>query len=141
MATWVMVLSGLVKVYSLPRALHLVSANTRPKRNERRLGADELSTAIDSVLGANFFIFKPSCWKRATVLHRYLALEGINTRIIFGLRKEGEGELKGHAWLESEGQPILESTLPTYNVTYVFPSAQPFEVELALLATSQSKTN
>jgi hypothetical protein len=134
MATWVMVLSGLVNFCSLPRALRLVSTATRNKRNGNDVDPVELSTAIDAVLGANFFVFKPNCWKRATVLHRYLALRGVATKIVFGLRKEANGELKGHAWLQAEGQPILESAAPAYKITYTFPSADPFEVELGLMA-------
>lgn len=138
MATWVVVLSALVKVCSLPRALHLVSTDTRLKRNGNAPEVDELSTAIDAVLSTNILVFKPSCWKRAAVLHRYLALQGTATTIVFGLRKESEGELKGHAWLESEGQPILESSPPSYRVTYTYPSADRFDVELAPMAAGRN---
>lgn len=138
MSFWVLALSGLVNFCSLPRALRLVSAGTRVKRNGKEVDRAELSTAIDAVLGANFFVFKPNCWKRATVLHRYLALRGVSTKIVFGLRKEPGGELKGHAWLESDGQPILESAAPAYKTTYTFPSAEPFEVELGLMAQTRS---
>jgi hypothetical protein len=138
MAAWVAVLSFLVNVCSLPRALRLVSTSTRRRRSKNAPDHDELSTAIDTVLGANFSVFKPSCWKRATLLHRYLALQGTSTTIVFGLRKEAAGELKGHAWLESEGRPVFESEPPLYKVTYTFPSAQPFEMELALMAESRN---
>ena len=138
MATWVVVLSGLVNFCSLPRALRIVSTNTRRKQNADALDVSELSTAIDAVLGANFLVFKPNCWKRATVLHRYLALHGIATKIVFGLRKEANGELKGHAWLEADGHPILESAPPAYKTTYTFPSAQSFDVELELMAETRN---
>ena len=138
MATWVMVLSGLVRIYSLPRALRLVSPNLRRKQNGDAPEPEELSTAIDSLLGLSFLMFRPSCWKRASVLHRYLALEGVSTTIVFGLRKEPEGELKGHAWLEREGRPILEPALPSYKITYTFPSAEQFEIELALMADNRN---
>jgi hypothetical protein len=135
MATWVLILSGLVNFCSLPRALRLVSTSTR-KRGGKAIDPTELSTAIDSVLGIDFFVLKPNCWKRSTVLHRYLALRGVATTIVFGLRKEADGELKGHAWLEEEGQPILESAAPAYTTTYTYPSAQEFDVELALMTES-----
>jgi hypothetical protein len=137
MATWVVVLSGLVNLCSLPRALRIVSTSTRRRQNGIAVDHAELSTAIDAVLGASFLVFKPNCWKRATVLHRYLALRGVATKIVFGLRKEANGELKGHAWLEADGQPILESAAPAYKITYTFPSADPFEVELALMAQAR----
>ena len=73
------------------------------------------------LLSADFLMFKPICWKRAAVLHRYLSRNGIPTRIIFGVRNETGGKVDGHAWLEANGQPILESTPPEYVVTYSFP--------------------
>ena len=94
---------------------------------------------MDAVLGMNFFVFKPNCWKRATILHRFLAQRGLDTTIAFGLRKELNGELKGHAWLEFEGRPILETVPPAYTVTYTFPSTDRFDGELALMATSRTK--
>jgi hypothetical protein len=74
---------------------------------------------IDLLLSTDVWIFKPICWKRAAVLHRYLARNGTPTRIIFGVRNDGE--VTGHAWLESEGQPIFETTPPEYVTTYKFP--------------------
>jgi hypothetical protein len=56
------------------------------------------------------------------VLYRYLALHGIETRVVFGVRKEDEGLLAGHAWLEADGQPLLEAKSPDYSITYSFPA-------------------
>ncbi|HEV8590197.1 MAG TPA: lasso peptide biosynthesis B2 protein [Pyrinomonadaceae bacterium] len=137
MATWVVILSALVKLFPLPRALRFVAAGVRTNSNAQAVELDELSSAIDALLEMDVFMFKPNCWKRATVLHRYLALRGIATTIVFGLRKEPDGELKGHAWLESEGHPFLESEPPLYTITYVFPSAESFDGELALMGTDQ----
>ena len=120
MAWWVAVLSVVARFYSLPRALQIVAGNTKQpapiNRNE-----DEFARAIDRLLAMDFLIFTPVCWKRAAVLHRYLSRNGIPTRIIFGVRNESGGKVAGHAWLEREGHPILESTPPEYVVTYSFP--------------------
>lgn len=134
MAWWVVVLSGLARILSLPRALRIVATEVRPNRNPAELKPAHYSTAVDAVLGTNFLFFKPSCWKRAAVLHRYLALAGVATTIQFGVARESEGELKGHAWLELNGEPILETSPPVYTITYSFPSNQPFTADLALLA-------
>src|SRR5918912_952739 len=80
-----------------------------------------LARLLDSVLAADLWVFTPTCWKRAPVLHRYLALSGIPTRVLFGVRREGADALSGHAWLEAGGEPILEKTPPDYKVTYSFP--------------------
>jgi hypothetical protein len=123
MSAWVAALSLLVKFTSLPRALGLVA----PGRLGHAASGDtedlpaSLARLLDSVLAADFWVFTPTCWKRAPVLHRYLALRGIETRIVFGVRREGDDALSGHAWLEREGRPLLETNAPDYRVTYSFP--------------------
>ena len=120
MANWLVVFTILMRFLSLPRALKFVSA---PLRNEAsKVDEKELASAVDSLLSADVFVFRPSCWKRAAILHRYLALEGIESRINFGIRKDDDGEMRGHAWLERSGGAILETTPPDYKVTYSFPS-------------------
>ena len=124
MGAWVVALSLMVRLLPLPRAMALVA----PRRARREVPADaarvqeRLARLLDSVLAADFWVFTPTCWKRAPVLHRYLALNGIDTRIIFGVRREGTDALSGHAWLEACGEPILEKTPPDYKVTYSFPA-------------------
>ena len=119
MAWWVVVLSATARYYSLPRALQIVAGDQ--KRAHEALNRDDLARAIDLLLSADFLMFTPVCWKRAAVLHRYLSRSGTQTRIIFGVRNESDGKVDGHAWLEADGQPILETTPPNYVVTYSFP--------------------
>ena len=119
MAWWVVVLSAAARVYSLPRALEIVAGNGKGTRVDATEA--ELARAVDLLLATDFLMFKPICWKRAAVLHRYLTRSGIPTRIIFGVRNETDGKFAGHAWLEREGRPILETTPPEYVVTYSFP--------------------
>ena len=126
MGAWVAALSLLLKLLPLPRAMALVA----PRRARRDLPPDaalvqaRLARLLDSVLAADFWVFTPTCWKRAPVLHRYLALSGIDTRVLFGVRREGSDALSGHAWLEAGGRPILEKTPPDYKVTFSFPAQE-----------------
>ena len=119
MAWWVAVLSATARFYSLPRALEVVAGN--PKQSSTALNREDLARAIDLLLSADVLVFKPICWKRAAVLHRYLSRNGTKTKIIFGVRNESGGKVDGHAWLEADGQPILEPSPPNYVVTYSFP--------------------
>ena len=139
MALWVSLLSLLVKLRPLPRALQLVAAKPRTAPGVPGEVSEEtlnrLACAMDALLRTDLFVFKPSCWKRAAVLHRYLTLSGINSRIVFGIRRGTQGEVDGHAWLESNGTPILETTAPNYKVTYAFPSEEPFAADLASLSS------
>ena len=136
MGIWVTILSTLVKFMPLSRALQIVSTATRrtPELSEDQ--AEKLSSAIDALLETNVLMFRPSCWKRATVLHRYLALKGVSTSIVFGVMKEADGELKGHAWLEQDDRPMLEPPGPSYKVTYKFPSPQSVEIPLQIMDAS-----
>ena len=129
MAWWVAVLSVTARVYSLPRALQIVAGNKNGKQYAQTANEKELARAIDLLLSVDFLMFRPICWKRAAVLHRYLSRGGISTRIIFGVRNETGGKVAGHAWLEHDGQPILETAPPEYVVTYSFPSSQPFNAQ------------
>jgi hypothetical protein len=131
MAWWVLVLSIAARFYSLPRALRIVAGSeTNTNAPQDAHVQDQLARAIDLLLSADFFLFTPVCWKRAAVLHRYLLRNGIATRIVFGVRNESSGQVVGHAWLEAEGEPILESSPPEYVVTYQFPSNQQFNSQI-----------
>jgi hypothetical protein len=134
MAAWVSILSLLVKFQPLPRALQMVSVRVQGDSQDQPIETErKLARAIDLLLGTDLLIFKPSCWKRAAILHRYLALHGIATRIVFGMRQAPDGALDGHAWLEIGGKPILETTAPNYKPTYAFPSHDVCNLELSTL--------
>ena len=121
MAWWVAVLSAMARYYSLPRALEIVAGKQNGGRSGEALNREKLAHTIDLLLSADVLVFKPICWKRAAVLHRYLSRNGTPTKIIFGVRNETGGKFDGHAWLEADGQPILEKDPPNYVVTYSFP--------------------
>lgn len=124
MAFWVVMLSLLVRLLSLPRVMRLMTPRRKgvtASKNREELQA-RLAETLDVLLRTNFWVFTPTCWKRAPVLYRYLLLNGIKTRVVFGMRKEGGGVLAGHAWLEADGRPVLEDEAPSYAVTFVFPA-------------------
>jgi hypothetical protein len=54
-------------------------------------------------------------------LHRFLALNGIESEINFGVRKEIDGTVTAHAWLEHQGKPVLEDDADAYIVTFSLP--------------------
>jgi hypothetical protein len=123
MASWVAALSLAIKLMPLPRALKLVAPHRPATVRPVDVAAKQarLARILDSVLALDFWFLTPTCWKRAPVLYRFLALEGIETLIVFGVRREGEDTLNGHAWLEAGGKPLLEKSAPDYKVTFSFP--------------------
>jgi transglutaminase superfamily protein len=123
MALWVVLVSVLARLTSLPRAHQITSLKFRsPSAVDRDETAAQLARTLDSLLGLDLFVFRRSCWKRAMVLHRFLALNGIESRINFGLQKRADGTVQGHAWLERQGRPLLEEEdAGTYVVTFSLP--------------------
>lgn len=122
MAVWVVLASVLARVTSLSRAERILSFTIRstPVNGDARTPA-HLGRAIDSVLGIDRFVFRPSCWKRAMVLHRFLALNGLESRINFGVQRDVDGTMRGHAWLEHDGRALLEDDAAAYIVTFSLP--------------------
>jgi hypothetical protein len=128
MAGWVVLLSVLIRAQPLPRVLSLMTPRTRGNsRLKESPSSERIAQLLDMLLSIDAFVFRPICWKRAAVLHRYLALHGMPTSIVFGVRKQNEGLLEGHAWLEAGQGPILEKSPPEYLVTYSFPMRNPIQ--------------
>jgi hypothetical protein len=128
MATWIVVVSILVRITSLARVQRIVSRRLRAHRRVPggRLQGDatDLARTIDRLLCLDRLMFQRCCWKRALVLHRFLALRGISSRVMFGVRRDADGTMRGHAWLEHEGRPLFETeTVAGYVVTFSLPGA------------------
>lgn len=126
MAGWVLLVSALARATSLPRAHRLSAARVRAQAPaQAEATARRLARAVDRVLGLEVLVFRRSCWRRAMVLHRYLALAGIESRVNFGLQRRADGTLAGHAWLEHRGAPFLEDDADAYVVTFTLPRTPP----------------
>lgn len=124
MAWCVVVLSIGVKVLPLPSALRLIAPRqlkTPPPRDPQLTDARAVQL-LDALLGTDFLVFTPSCWKRSAALYSHLAARETNARIRFGVCKESDGSLAGHAWIEIDGTPVFEKTAPDYRVTFSFPN-------------------
>ena len=116
MTAWIAFLIVFGRALPLRTTLRLL--DTR-RRGVKRVSAERLAAIVDRIFRAD--VVHRSCWKRAAVLRRYLLLNGIETAVVFGVRK-GEERLAGHAWLERDGRPFLEDTEPDYVVTFRYPS-------------------
>ena len=121
MAFWVATLSLMVKVLPLPTTFRIITPRIKTRTpDDPQAIQDRLARLIDRLLALDLFVFTPTCWKRAAILHRYLALNGIPNRVIFGVRNAQEKLLEGHAWLEANNEPILEKIAPQYTKIYAF---------------------
>jgi Transglutaminase-like superfamily len=121
-AAWVVVLSFLMKCLPLPWVFRFIAPWRRHQISPNSEEVQKsLERCVDRILRAGWFVFTPICWKRAAILHRFLGLNGIESRIVFGVRNGEEGQLLAHAWLESGGKPLLEMNTPDYRKIYSFP--------------------
>jgi hypothetical protein len=114
--------SVLARLLPLPRSLALLTPAKRRNAREERISDERLAQLLDALLKIDTLCFTPTCWKRAAILHRQLALRGRETRVVFGVRRGESDPLAGHAWLEAGGVPLFESSPPEYAVTFCFPS-------------------
>lgn len=127
-AFWICAVSVLAKFLSLPRALNFIS----PRRIAPRRAVSDLQMTpyiarvigiTDRILELNFFVFTPTCWKRAAILYRYLARDYTNVRLCFGARRNKMIDaLEAHAWIEINAQAAFEREPPAYFYTYIYPS-------------------
>jgi len=122
MTSWVAVVSVAIKALPLPRAMRLLEPHVRSVAPCTPAKSQAIASLLDSLLATNLLFLTPTCWKRAPVLRRFLALEGVETRIVFGVRRDGDEQLTGHAWIEADGKPLLEPTTPEYKITFTYPS-------------------
>src|SRR6266851_8916768 len=86
MAVWVVLFPIQVRLLPLPRALAVVAPRQASTTRSGAVAEERLAHLLDLLLGTNFILFTPTCWKRAAVLHRYLALNGVQNQIVFGVR-------------------------------------------------------
>jgi hypothetical protein len=120
MSAWIVLISIVARLVPLATMIRLAETRRRWAPSAI-LPAEEIARRIDRVFHAGL-VKDGSCWKRSAVLRRYLLLNGIETEVVFGVRKRDSGELAGHAWLERDGAPFLEREEPQYTVTFRHPS-------------------
>jgi len=85
------------------RALRLLECPVTEKRSN--CAPEEIERAVNRALRAgSLFGGLNTCFSRAAVRCRLMRREGLEARMILGLRKEG-GALDGHAWVVWPGGP------------------------------------
>lgn len=118
MSAWIVLISIVARLVPLSTMFRIAETRRRWAPSAI-LPAEEIGRRIDRVFHAGL-VKDGSCWKRSAVLRRYLQLNGIETEVVFGVRRQDE-TLAGHAWLERDGAPFLEREPPHYTVTYRYP--------------------
>lgn len=116
---WIVVTPLALRILSMPSVMEFFS----PGR---------VSVAADSgyrekvllytvlVLGRQKAMFRRNCLKRCLVSYRFLRMAGEPVVFHLGVRKEADGNLAGHSWLEIDGKPVFDER-ESYRITYSYP--------------------
>lgn len=106
-------------IVSIPRLMTIYDA--RPAQPSRaRLTPDRL--AYLATLLVHLTLRDRYCMKRSLLIFHFLRKWGYDASIHFGVERK-EGVLRGHAWIELNGEPVYESVDPRglYATTFVYP--------------------
>jgi hypothetical protein len=97
--------SLLVRLRPLPWILAKISSRSGTMRGDREV-LDKIWRGSGFLLKRFFLTDKP-CLRRTLVLYRWCRQNGIEARVVVGVRKEDKG-IKGHSWLLVDGRPYRE---------------------------------
>ena len=89
--------------------VHLARRGRSAAGGERSLWEQDrmaLQTARVVRSAARHLPWKVRCLTRALVAWRLLRRAGVESVVRFGVRREGAGEISGHAWIERAGRPV-----------------------------------
>lgn len=107
----------LVRIFDVPRAARSASGPDRRR----------LTWLTDALLRRFSFRRRGRCLPRSLLLFRFLRRRGDEaSRLCFGVAKV-EGQLRGHAWVEIDGEPFAEASAPdaSFHRTYAYPDHVP----------------
>ena len=109
-----------ISVLTLPDAvrwLHRAPSQARWNRHRLRQGIIVFNALAQRLRDTPLRL---TCWDRALMLRRLLAISGLESRIVLGVRSTGS-TIEGHAWVERDGKAVGDSTTHAYRRVYAFP--------------------
>jgi len=114
---WLVPVLALQNRLPLPRLIRIFEATGKgPPQPDRLYRARRLTDGLLHRLFGGAF-----CMKRSLILFHFMTKWSVDGRIRFGVARDGH-DLKGHAWLEVDGQPWGEdSDVSDFKVVYSYP--------------------
>ena len=118
---WILLITILLRLASLQNLMRIITPSSpAPKKYPR----DKIVNFISFWLGREKLFLQRGCLKRSLVLYRYLRLQSEPVCFCLGIRKENE-ELRGHAWLTLDRQPVLPEDDLNYRLIFTYPGETP----------------
>jgi hypothetical protein len=105
------VTAAALRVLGYRRTTRLVARGIRASRQRRT--APDVEAAIESAVrmvdaASARLPFRPACLPRSVTLWWLLGRQGIDTKVVLGVRPADQG-IAAHAWVEYDGRPLNDT--------------------------------
>ena len=108
MAGWRLVVPLLKWLVPLPRLARLMW--TRARANERdRAREQRIVTLAETLCGPHGGRLLDNCLERSLVSYRFLSQAGAEPELAFGVARDKDDPVRGHAWVRLDGKPVHDS--------------------------------
>ncbi len=92
----------------LPRLARLMWTSSR--RAERDLAREEgIVTLSEALCGPHGGRVLDNCLERSLVSYRFLSQAGAEPELAFGVARDRDDPVRGHAWVRLDGEPVHDS--------------------------------
>lgn len=106
-----------------PRSTLERTIAARESARSRRITGDETQLVCQAVSSvARNFVLPVRCVVRSIAIQKMLGRRGVDASVIVGVRYD-DGTVHGHAWVECEGHPLLDSQDVSSHFARVSPDA------------------
>jgi hypothetical protein len=105
MVAWSAALPALKHLLPLNLLMRLMWAKTRtvPRPDCER----KITYLARRIYLARPFLRRDNCLERSLITYRFLAREGMESRLVLGAQKS-DGRIRGHAWVTVDGRPVID---------------------------------
>ena len=109
MGAWRLVVPLLKWRLPLPRLARLMwTASRRDERDRAR--EQRIVTLSEALCGPHGGRVLDNCLERSLVSYRFLSQAGAEPELAFGVAKDRDDPVRGHAWVRLDGEPVHDTT-------------------------------
>jgi hypothetical protein len=113
MCCWALLVPFLKRALPIERLVRVMWAGGRNARPERHSLVIQLAWWTSRLQA---WRFPENCLERSLVTYRFLALDGADPRLVFGMRRGADG-LLGHAWVTVKGRAVQDLSESVHDFT------------------------
>lgn len=110
MASWRLAVPLLKWRLPLPRLARLMWTESRGRERDHAR-EQRISTLSEALCGPHGGRVLDNCFERSLVSYRFLSQAGAEPELVFGVAKDREDPVRGHAWVRLDGEPVHDTAL------------------------------